>query len=122
MGSESGTRSPNLPADVLASVSVILTAAVLAQETTTPSSGYGSLLFLGVMLVAFYFLIIRPQRTRARQQQEMQSAVSVGDAIETIGGIRGRIVAIDDDSLLIEIESGKMRIARRAVGKRLDAD
>lgn len=104
-----------------ASVSVILTAAVLAQEAT-PSSGYGSLLFLGVMLVAFYFLIIRPQRTRARQQQEMQSAVSVGDAIETIGGIRGRIVAIDDDSLLVEIESGKMRIARRAVGKRLDTD
>lgn len=92
---------------------------ILAQETATPNAGLSNLLFLGVLLVAFYFLIIRPQRTRTRRQQEMQAAVSVGDRIETIGGIRGTVVSMDADTLVLEIESGRVRIARRAVGARL---
>lgn len=95
-------------------------AAVLAQEEpTTTASPTANIVFLVLLFVAFYFLLIRPQRTRARRQQEMQAEVGVGDHIETIGGIRGRVVDVSEDTLVVEIESGRMRIARRAVGRRI---
>ncbi len=95
---------------------------ILAQTDAPASSGASSLIFLAVMFAIFYFLFIRPQRKRARQQQDLQSEVSVGDEIQTIGGIRGRVVAADDDSLVIDLESGRMRIARRAVSARIGAE
>lgn len=98
----------------------ILAAAALAQEEpAATASPLTSILFPVLLFAAFYFLLIRPQRTRARRQQEMQSEVGVGDHIETIGGIRGRVVDASDDTLVVEIESGRMRVARRAVGRRI---
>lgn len=95
---------------------------ILAQTDAPASSGASSLIFLAVMFAIFYFLFIRPQRKRARQQQELQSEISVGDQVQTIGGIHGRVVSADDDTLVIDIESGRMRIARRAVSGRVGTD
>jgi preprotein translocase subunit YajC len=95
---------------------------ILAQTDAPAGSGASSLIFLAVMFAIFYFLFIRPQRKRARQQQELQSEISVGDEVQTIGGIQGRVVAAEDDTLLIDLESGRMRIARRAVSGRLGSD
>ena len=92
---------------------------IIAQTDAPAGSGSSTLLFLLVMSAIFYFLIFRPQRKRARQQQELQSAISVGDQIQTIGGIQGRVTGMDDDTVVIEIESGRMRVARRAVSARL---
>ena len=74
------------------------------------------------MFAIFYFLFIRPQRKRARQQQELQSEIAVGDEIQTIGGIRGRVVSADEETLVIDLESGRMRIARRAVSGRIGSE
>lgn len=71
--------------------------------------------FLAVMFVAFYFLIIRPQRKRQQSQQATLAALQPGDRIITIGGLYGQIESIADDSLVIKIESGTVRIARQAV-------
>ena len=71
--------------------------------------------FLALMFVAFYFLIIRPQRKRQKDQQAVLSALKPGDSIVTIGGIFGQIESMADDSLVIKIESGTLRIARQAV-------
>ncbi|HEY5685395.1 MAG TPA: preprotein translocase subunit YajC [Acidimicrobiia bacterium] len=95
---------------------------ILAQTDAPAGSGASSLIFLAVMFAIFYFLFIRPQRKRARQQQELQSEISVGDQVQTIGGIHGRVVSADDDTLVIDIESGRMRIARRAVSGRIGTD
>lgn len=92
---------------------------ILAQADAAAGSGSSSLLFLAVMFGLFYFLFIRPQRKRARQQQDLQGAIATGDEVQTIGGIQGRVVSADDDTLVIEIESGRMRVARRAVAARL---
>jgi preprotein translocase subunit YajC len=46
----------------------------------------------------------------------------VGQEIRTIGGIHGRIISVDDDSVLIQVEEGRLRIARRAVGSRVDVN
>jgi preprotein translocase subunit YajC len=95
---------------------------ILAQTDAPASSGASSLIFLAVMFAIFYFLFIRPQRKRARQQQELQSEIAVGDEIQTIGGIRGRVVSADEETLVIDLESGRMRIARRAVSGRIGSE
>ena len=91
----------------------------LFLTTTTGSAfeNYYSFILLGVMLLMMYFMVIRPQRTREKQQAEMRSSIEVGDGITTIGGIVGRVVSIKDDTLLIETgpDRTKMRIMKMAV-------
>jgi preprotein translocase subunit YajC len=83
------------------------------------SSGYSSLIFLGVMVAVFYLLILRPQRKRMRAQQELTSTLQLGDRVQTIGGIQGVIRALDDDAVVIEVEQGRLRVVRRAIANRV---
>ena len=87
----------------------------LAQEATPTGSGTSSLLFFAIMAVAFYFLFIRPQRKRQAQIQEVQDSLTVGMDVRTIGGIHGRIVEVDDDSVVLEVEAGRLRVARKGI-------
>ncbi len=93
---------------------------VLAQEAT-PSTG-GSSLFLLLMLGAFVVLFILPQRRRKKQVESLQAALAVGDDVQTIGGIMGRVIELDDDSVVVEVETGRLRFARRAIASRTGAD
>jgi preprotein translocase subunit YajC len=68
--------------------------------------GFGSFAFLAAMMVAFYFLLIRPQQKRAKETQAMLSRLSAGDEIVTTGGILGRITEINDPFLTLEIADG----------------
>lgn len=94
---------------------------VFAQEAAS-GSGLTTLIFLGLMIAVFYFFIIRPQRTRQKTQQALATSLEVGHEIRTIGGIHGRIIQVDDDSVVIQVEEGRLRVARRAVGSRVDAN
>jgi len=93
---------------------------VLAQEGTTGTGG--SSIFLLLMLGAFVVLFILPQRKRKKQIESVQNALTVGDEVQTIGGIMGRVVALDDESVVLEVESGRLRFARRAIASRTGAD
>lgn len=79
-----------------------------------------SLIFLGAMILVFYFLIIRPQRKRAKEQQELSTSLAPGDKVRTIGGIHGTILSIDGEEVILKVEEGKIRVAKRAVGSRID--
>lgn len=70
-----------------------------------------------LIIVVFYFMMIRPQRKRDKAIQEMRSKLEVGDEIITAGGIIGRVVTLKEDSIVIETGSdrSKVRIARWAV-------
>lgn len=92
----------------------------LLLTTAAPgSSGYSSLIFLGVMVAVFYLLILRPQRKRMRAQQQLTSTLQLGDRVQTIGGIQGVIRALDDDAVVIEVEQGRLRVVRRAIANRV---
>ena len=92
---------------------------VFAQEA---GSALPSLLFLGLMVAVFYFLIIRPQRKRSQQQKQMAESLEVGAEVRTIGGIHGTVVSIDEDSVVLKVEDGQIRFAKRAIGTKVGND
>ena len=75
------------------------------------------LILLLAMLVLLWALLIRPQRSRQRQQQELLQSVEPGDEILTVGGLYGIVQEIDEeDDLVVEVaDAVHVRIARRAV-------
>jgi preprotein translocase subunit YajC len=81
-----------------------------------------SLLFFALILVAFYFLIIRPQRTRARQAAELQNRLVPGVEIMTTAGMFARVAEVHDDGVVLEVSPGVLvRFAKAAVGRIVDA-
>ena len=70
-----------------------------------------------LIFVVFYFMLIRPQRKKDKEAQQMLKNLKVGDRICTIGGFYGTIVRIKDDVLTIECGDAKtqMKLARWAV-------
>ena len=94
---------------------------VMALDKMPALSDYGSIIaqFLPfvVLIVVFYFFLIRPQRKKDKEAKAMLDNLKVGDRICTIGGIYGTIVRIKDDVLTIEVGEQKtqMVFARWAV-------
>lgn len=69
-----------------------------------------SLLPFILMIAVFYFLIIRPQRKRDKENREMLASLEVGDNITTIGGIYGKITSIREDIVVIEVGADKVKL------------
>ena len=79
------------------------------QFLTTTSEGYISLFFtLALMLVLLYFMIYRPQKKQEKKDAAMRAALEIGDQVVTIGGIVGRVVAIKDDTFVLETGSDRV--------------
>ncbi|MBR6549512.1 MAG: preprotein translocase subunit YajC [Clostridia bacterium] len=75
-----------------------------------------------VLIVAFfYFFMIRPQKKRQKQEEALRNNVQIGDEIITIAGVYGRVVAVKEDSFIIESgpDRSKQRIARWAIQQNL---
>jgi len=62
---------------------------------------------LAAIFVIFYFLLIRPQQKRQREQEAMVKAVAKGDDVVTAGGLHGRVTGVTDDVLTLEIANIK---------------
>lgn len=70
-----------------------------------------------LMLVALYFMMIRPQRKKEKETQNMRNSIEIGDGITTIGGIVGHVVSIKEDTFVLETGNDrvKMRFKRWAI-------
>ena len=84
----------------------MLISPAFAQSGGFAEGGLGLMPIILVMVI-FYFLLIRPQQKRAKQHKEMLSALKRGDKIVTNGGITGTIIKAVDDSETIEVEIAK---------------
>lgn len=97
----------------------LVPATVLAQEEPAGSP----LISLGILLMiplAMYFLMIRPQRRRMREQQVLQRSIGVGDEVITTSGMYGFVTGIDGDKFWLEIDDDvQIRISRAAVQARV---
>lgn len=91
-----------------------LLSTTVEQEVPTGFAGflyqYGSLLFLVLMIVIMYFLMIRPQKKKQKEEQQMRNNLRVGDELTTIGGIKGRVVSIKDDTVTVESGSDRTKV------------
>ena len=93
--------------------------------TDTGEEGGSSMLpliiFLVVMFALFYFVMIRPQRQKQKEHQEMVQQLQKGDKVITAGGIFGVIESMREDSIVLKVESGAtIRVARGSVVGRRD--
>lgn len=75
------------------------------------------------ILGVFYLLLIRPQRKKDKQIQEMRKNIKEGDEILTIGGIYGKVLNVKDDTITIEVgaDKTKLKIANWAIGKKVES-
>ncbi|HWH05625.1 MAG TPA: preprotein translocase subunit YajC [Gaiellaceae bacterium] len=75
------------------------------------------LVVIVAMFALLWLLLIRPQRKRQVEQQQLQASIEVGDEVLTVGGFYGHVrELLDDDDLLVEVAPGtNVRVARRAV-------
>ena len=84
-----------------------------AQQGGNPYSG---IIMLVLMFAVFYFLLIRPQQKRAKQHKALIDALKVGDNVVTAGGIHGKVAAVTDTVITLEIATGvKIRVNRSSV-------
>lgn len=99
--------------------------AVLAQsDADAGGAGFFSYALIPLMLVAMYFLIIRPNRKKAKDQAALQSALGVGDQVMTTSGIIGTITGEDGPTRFwVEIDDDvQVRIARGGISGRIEGD
>jgi preprotein translocase subunit YajC len=76
------------------------------------------LLYLFLIIAAFYLLVIRPQRARARRTSSMQSQIGLGDEVMLTSGIFGTVSAVDDSMVFLTVADGvQIKVDRRAVGR-----
>ncbi|MGX5687953.1 preprotein translocase subunit YajC [Arcticibacter tournemirensis] len=82
--------------------------------------GMQQMIMFGLIIVVFYFFMIRPQMKKAKEQKKYIDELKRGDKVITTAGIHGKIVDITDTTFLIEVESGtKIRFDKSAIS--LDA-
>ncbi|MFK5925844.1 MAG: preprotein translocase subunit YajC [Desulfuromusa sp.] len=77
---------------------------------------YQGIIMLVAMFAIFYFLLIRPQQKRAKQQKELVGGLKAGDTVVSAGGIHGKITAVDETTVTLEIATGvKVKLNRASV-------
>lgn len=72
--------------------------------------GTGSLIMIVAMIAIFYFLMIRPENQRKKRAEEMRNSLKKGQRITTIGGMIGKIVQVNDNSVVFETSEDRVRI------------
>jgi preprotein translocase subunit YajC len=91
---------------------------VLVAAQAQGAGSFTPLLFIVLLFGVMYFLMIRPQQKRRREAMQMQSTLSPGDQIVTIGGLHATVVAINDDVVTVEIAPGvNVRYSRPAIAR-----
>jgi len=98
---------------------------VLSIIAASDDSGGGSALglFVPMLLIgaAMYFLMIRPQRRKMKNQAALQSSIEVGDEVMTTSGVYGFVTLLDGDIAWLEIDDNvQIRIARQALQRKVD--
>jgi len=85
-----------------------------------PAPGGGNsmmLIMMGAMFVGFYFLMIRPQMKKQKQEKNFQETLKVGTRVVLTSGLHGRIAQVQDDGFVIETLSGKLKFEKAAVSR-----
>ncbi|MBR5222864.1 MAG: preprotein translocase subunit YajC [Clostridia bacterium] len=93
----------------------------LAKNPNSTTSLIVMVLVYAVLFGGMYFIFIRPNRKKQKEEQKMRENLQVGDEVLTIGGIYGRVISLKEDSMVIESKAdrSKLTIARWALQQNL---
>ena len=69
-----------------------------------------SIIMMVVLIAVFYFLLIRPENKRKKQAQDMRNSLKKGDTITSIGGIVGKVVQVNEGTIVIETSEDRVRM------------
>ena len=98
-----------------------LSSVLAAEQQNSGSNPLWSFGLMGAFGAAMYFLMIRPQRRRLKETQELQRAIGEGDEVITNAGIFGFVNAIDGDVVWLEIAEGtEIRVSRSSLLRRIN--
>lgn len=93
-----------------------------STQASSSGSSLGSLLPMILIFAALILLMIIPQRKKDKQKKNMLSSIKKGDKVETIGGIRGTVVAVKETSVIIKVDSdARIEFAKGAIAEVLNA-
>lgn len=86
------------------------------SQPAPPAAGLFNIIFLLVLLVLFYFLLIRPQQKRTKEHRKLVEGLQKGDEIMTDGGIMGRITGLAENAVVLEIsENVEIKVRRQSI-------
>ena len=101
----------------LTNLSAILAMATPSQPGQPPPPFWTSLVPIGLLILVFYFALIRPQQKKAKQQEELLKSVRPGDKIITSTGIMGAVITVKEKSITIRSADSKLEITKSAIGE-----
>ncbi len=91
-------------------------------QAATGGTGYESFLMLGAIALVFYFFMIRPQQKRQKAARVFRESLGKGQEVVTVGGIYGRIVELDGEAAIIEVDrTTKLKIQKSAISQEASA-
>ena len=79
--------------------------------------GMSSIIMLGLMVLVFWFFMIRPQMKKQKELKKFREGLAKGDHVITIGGIHGKILEVTDTTVLLQSDSTKLRVDKTAVSQ-----
>ncbi len=111
----------HLMAHAVAFPAVLAQAAAPSGAAAQPSP-FGTITFMIPMFIILWFIMIRPQRQKQKQAENMQKALSAGDEIVTIGGAHGVITTVREKTVVVRMAEGKIEFDRSAIATRLSKE
>ncbi|KTD45341.1 SecYEG protein translocase auxillary subunit [Legionella quinlivanii] len=95
-------------------MSFFISDAMAAQTQAVQQDGTFSLVMILAIFVLFYFMLIRPQNKRAKEQRELINNLKKGDEIITAGGLVGKVVNLDEQYIKVSLADGVEIMMQRA--------
>lgn len=88
----------------------------MAPNSQQGGGGYEGIIMLVIMFAIFYFLLIRPQSKRAKAHKELVENLSLGDNVVTAGGLHGKVAALQEKVITVEVATGvKIKVNRSSI-------
>lgn len=89
---------------------------ILLQAQTGQGGWMGNLILIGGIVIIFYFFMVRPQQKKQKDQKTFMESLKKGDHVVTIGGMHGRVVAIEGERVVLDVDRGtKLTFEKTAI-------
>jgi preprotein translocase subunit YajC len=89
---------------------------ILLQAGSGQNGMIGQLILFGAIAIIFYFFMIRPQQKKQKDQKSFIESIKKGDNVVTIGGLHGKVAAVEGDTVTLEVDKGiKMKFEKTAI-------